>query len=65
MAALFRRVVRLVLIYVLIRFRKGRQPRADHAGVRSGISTHLEFSVVLIEAGTAAGLRDPAMGKTR
>jgi len=37
-------------IYVLIRFRKRRQPSADHLGVRSGISTHLEFSVVLIEA---------------
>ena len=34
-------------IYVLIRFRKRRQPSADHLGVRSGISTHLEFSVVL------------------
>ncbi len=33
-------------IFVLIRFRKRRQPGADHMGVRSGISTHLEFSVV-------------------
>ena len=40
----------LFFIFVLIRFRKGRHPAADHAGVRSGISTHLEFSVVLIEA---------------
>jgi len=37
-------------IFVLIRFRKRRQPAADHAGVRTGISTHLEFSVLLIEA---------------
>src|SRR5947209_5913161 len=37
-------------VFVLIRFRKGRHPKADHAGVRSGISTHLEFSCVLIEA---------------
>ena len=37
-------------IFVLIRFRKSRHPAADHEGVRSGISTHLEFSVVLIEA---------------
>src|ERR1041385_6861587 len=37
-------------IFVLIRFRKRRQPHADPLGVRSGISTHLEFSVVLIEA---------------
>src|SRR5438105_12512526 len=37
-------------IYVLIRFRKKRHPRADHHGVKTAISTHLEFSVVLIEA---------------
>jgi cytochrome c oxidase subunit 2 len=36
-------------VYVLLRFRKGRHPVADHEGVKSGISTHLEFSVVLIE----------------
>jgi cytochrome c oxidase subunit II len=46
-------------IYVLIRFRKGRQPTADHAGVRSGISTHLEFSVVLIEAVLLLGFAIP------
>src|SRR6478735_4900105 len=37
-------------IYVLIRFRQSKHPRADHHGVKSAISTHLEFSVVLIEA---------------
>src|SRR5437879_12549056 len=37
-------------IFVLIRFRRGRHPAADHQGVKRGISTHLEFSVVLIEA---------------
>src|SRR5438105_13095165 len=37
-------------VFVLIRFHKGRHPKNDHAGVRSGISTHLEFSFVLIEA---------------
>src|SRR5438132_7536064 len=37
-------------IYVLIRFRRGRHPVADHGGVKSAISTHLEFSVVLIDA---------------
>src|SRR5207248_4128892 len=37
-------------IFVLIRFRRGWHPAADHQGVKSGISTHLEFSVVLIEA---------------
>src|SRR5256885_15523288 len=46
-------------IFVLIRFRKRRQPTADHAGVRSGISTHLEFSVVLIEAVLLLGFAIP------
>src|SRR5258708_24780716 len=46
-------------IYVLIRFRKRRQPVADHGGVRSGISTHLEFSVVLIEAVLLLGFAIP------
>src|SRR5204863_3968409 len=46
-------------IFVLFRFRKRRQPAADHAGVRSGISTHLEFSVVLIEAVLLLGFAIP------
>src|SRR5438046_2248591 len=46
-------------IYVLIRFRKGRRPTDDHAGLRSGISTHLEFSVVLIEAVLLLGFAIP------
>ena len=37
-------------VFVLIRFRKRRHPKADYQGIKSGISTHLEFSVVLIEA---------------
>src|SRR5881392_2938702 len=50
-------------IYVLIRFRKRRQPVADHGGVRSGISTHLEFSVVLIEAVLLLGFAIPLWAK--
>ena len=46
-------------IYTLIRFRKRRQPGADHLGVKSGISTHLEFSVVLIEAVLLIGFAIP------
>jgi len=46
-------------IFVLIRFRKRVHPRADHLGVRSGISTHLEFSVVLIEAVLLLGFAIP------
>jgi len=48
---------------VLIRFRRSRQPKADHAGVRSGISTHLEFSVVLIEAVLLIGFAIPLWAK--
>src|ERR1043166_1702104 len=50
-------------IFGLIRFRKGRQPAADHAGVRSPISTHLEFSVVLIAAVLLLGFAIPLWGK--
>src|SRR5437867_8610607 len=46
-------------IFVLIRFRKRVHPGADHLGVRSGISTHLEFSVVLIEAVLLLGFAIP------
>ncbi len=46
-------------IYVLIRFHRSRHPRADHAGVTSGISTHLEFAVVLIEAVLLVGFAVP------
>jgi cytochrome c oxidase subunit 2 len=46
-------------IYVLVRFRKGKNPVADHEGVKSGISTHLEFAVVLIEAVLLLGFAIP------
>ncbi len=50
-------------IYVLLRFRKGRHPVADHEGVKSGISTHLEFAVVLIEAVLLVGFAIPLWAK--
>ena len=50
-------------IYVLIRFRHGRNPVADHEGVTSGISTHLEFAVVLIEAVLLVGFAVPLWAK--
>src|SRR6266480_1455171 len=50
-------------IFVLFRFHKSRQPVADHAGVKSGISTHLEFSVVLIEAVLLLGFAIPLWAK--
>jgi cytochrome c oxidase subunit 2 len=50
-------------IYVLFRFRKGKHPVADHEGVKSGISTHLEFAVVLIEAVLLLGFAIPLWAK--
>jgi cytochrome c oxidase subunit 2 len=53
----------IFFIYVLIRFRKRRQPTANHQGVTSHISTHLEFSVVLIEAVLLLGFAIPLWAK--
>ncbi len=50
-------------VYVLLRFRKSRHPVADHEGVKSGISTHLEFAVVLIEAVLLIGFAIPLWGR--
>jgi cytochrome c oxidase subunit 2 len=50
-------------VYVLIRFRKKRHPVANHEGVKSGISTHLEFSVVLIDAVLLIGFAIPLWAK--
>src|SRR3982751_192886 len=49
--------------FVLLRFHRSRHPRADHQGVKSGISTHLEFSVVLIEAVLLVGFAIPLWAK--
>ena len=53
----------LFFVYVLVRFRKRRHPKADHQGITSGISTHLEFSVVLIEAVLLIGFALPLWAK--
>jgi cytochrome c oxidase subunit 2 len=53
----------IYFIFVLIRFHKSRHPRADHEGVRTGISTHLEFAVVLIEAVLLVGFAFPLWAK--
>ncbi len=49
--------------YVLWRFHKSRNPVASHEGVTSGISTHLEFAVVLIEAVLLVGFAIPLWAK--
>lgn len=53
----------LYFLFVLFRFHKSRHPTADHYGVRTGISTHLEFSVVLIEAVLLIGFAIPLWAK--
>src|SRR4030095_6612572 len=50
-------------VFVLIRFRKSRRPVADAAGVKRCISTHVEFSVVLIEAVLLLGFAIPLWAK--
>src|ERR1051325_8568180 len=50
-------------IYVLIRFRKRRNPVADYQGVKSAISTHLEFAVVLIDIVLLIGFAIPLWGR--
>lgn len=50
-------------IYVLIRFSRRNHPVADHEGVKSGISTHLEFSVVLLDAVLLIGFAIPLWAK--
>jgi len=50
-------------VFVLIRFHKSRYRAADHEGVKSGISTHLEFAVVLIEAVLLVGFAVPLWAK--
>jgi len=49
-------------IYTIIRFHKSRHPKADYHGVRSHASTHIEFSVVLIEAVILLGFALPLWG---
>ena len=50
-------------LFVLWRFHKSRNPVANHDGVTSGISTHLEFAVVLIEAVPPGRFRHSALGE--
>ena len=50
-------------LYTIWRFRKSRHPRADYHGVRSHLSTHLEASVIIIEAVILLGFALPLWGK--
>src|SRR3954462_639353 len=37
-------------LYVIFRFHRTRHPKANYHGVKSKISAHIEFSVIVIEA---------------
>jgi cytochrome c oxidase subunit 2 len=50
-------------LYTIFRFRKSRQPKADYHGVRNHVSTHLEASVIIIEAVILLGFGLPLWGK--
>lgn len=50
-------------VYVLWRFSKSRNPKADYHGVQSKASAHLEFSVVVVEAVLLLGFALPLWGK--
>ncbi|MFT5104437.1 MAG: cytochrome c oxidase subunit 2 [Pseudoalteromonas tetraodonis] len=50
-------------VYCLIRFRKGRNPKADYVGVRGHASTHVEVGVVLVEIVLLLGFAFPLWGK--
>ncbi|MEO7934467.1 MAG: hypothetical protein ABIT76_15065 [Chthoniobacterales bacterium] len=45
--------------YVLFRFHKSRNPKANYHGVKTKISTHIEVSVVLVEAVLLLGFALP------
>jgi cytochrome c oxidase subunit 2 len=53
----------LYFLYTLFRFHHSRNPKASYHGVRSHASTHLEFSVILIEAALLLGFALPLWGK--
>jgi cytochrome c oxidase subunit 2 len=46
-------------IYVLVRFRAGRNPKADYKGVKSKLSTYLEVAVAVFEAALLIGFSIP------
>ena len=62
MLALFVGWITYFLI-ALFKFHKSRNPKADYYGVRSHASTHIEFSVVLIEAVILLGFALPLWGR--
>src|SRR5262245_28075454 len=50
-------------IYCLVRFRKGRNPKADHHGVTGHTSNYLEVAVAIVEVILLAGFAVPLWAK--
>lgn len=50
-------------LITLFKFHKSRNPKADYHGVKSKLSSHLEFMVVLVEAVILLGFALPLWGK--
>jgi cytochrome c oxidase subunit 2 len=50
----------IFFIYVLFRFRRGANPKADYDGVRSHTSSYLEIGVAVVEAVLLIGFAIPA-----
>ncbi len=53
----------IFLVYVLFRFHKSRHPRANYYGAKTKITTHLEVSVVIVEAVLLIGFAFPLWAK--
>ena len=53
----------LYFIYVLIRFRKSRSPKADYTGAKSHASTYIEGAVALVEGVLLIGIAVPVWAK--
>ncbi|MCG3148718.1 MAG: hypothetical protein PCFJNLEI_02163 [Verrucomicrobiae bacterium] len=53
----------LLFFWMLVRFRKGRQPRADHEGVKSHASSYVEAVIVVLEIILLVGISIPFWAK--
>src|SRR6187549_1693187 len=50
-------------LYTIFRFHKSRSPKADYHGVRNHVSTHIEATVVIVEAVILLGFGVPLWAK--
>ena len=53
----------LYFIYVLFRFRAGRNPQASYSGSKNHFSTYIEVSVVIVEVILLVGFAIPAWAR--